>query len=270
MKIIDQEKINCDLYLLELTNDHEERSTDASLHIIIRYCIENRCQISKLSGILARYLMRQDLNADESNSGASGCKKFHSLHDVDILNRIISTIDILDSGYYVYLLKDSSTNTAFYVGMGAGSHISDYELYDRNNNHIVNRKLKNKIMEIQDTDHEISYVVVDTNLSEDEASIVQQLLHKEYGLQKNSSLLRSSFSKVINFFNKIFMTFINSMSYKRSGYIAQSKETHLYSDIEIEHIVEQILFDFNEYLRDNISIPTYDCYENRYKMDGYL
>lgn len=268
MKIIDEEKINYDLYLLESTNEHEERLADASLHIIISYCIENRCQISKLRGIIARYLMRHDLNVNENNPGAVVCKKYYSLTDEEILHRIISIIDILDSGYYVYLLKDSITKIPFYAGVGIGSSICDYELHDRNNNYHVNRQLKNKILALYENDKEVIYEVVNTYLNEDEASMVQQLLIKECGLKQNHSLIRSSLAKISNYFQNMCMRFINIIRSKSSGCIKHPQVQHYYSDIEIKHIVEQVIFDFEDYLLENLVIPTYDSYENRYKMDG--
>lgn len=269
MCITDNKSLNDDLYLMELKNEYEERFIDALIHVIIRYCKENKCQLSKMQGIISQYLKQHDLIENENNAGAV-FKKYKSINGIDALHRIIGIIDILNSGYYVILLEDSSTKTIFHVGIGIGSNICDYEHYDDNRNYRVDRKLKNKIREIHDNDHEVKYKIADTCLSEKEALTLQRLLMKEHGLQNNYSLIRSHFSKAINFFNKISMRFINTIRFTRSVYIPHFKEPQCYSDIEIEQIIEEILFDFDEYLRNNIIIPAYDSYENRYKMDDYF
>ncbi len=88
---------------------------------------------------------------------------------------------------YVYGLIDPRTNKIFYIGKGSGNRVFSHEYESIKNPDSEKLKL-NTIKEIKDAGYEIKKVILNCNLTEDEAFAAEASLINAFNLVENTGL----------------------------------------------------------------------------------
>ena len=235
MNITDNSIFTFDPYQIESINDFEERASEASLHIIIQYCVENKCSMRSLKEILIRYIEIW-----------SRTDSYKEIKDIILLYKIIDTINILNSDYYIYSILHPDTKKTIYVGKGFGDCILAHEIIAKINSY-QNDKLRDMIRNIKSQFDILKYEIVDAQLTKGDAFWLYKTLIGKYKNNKDFIMPTD-----ISMNNPMLILYLN---------------INYYSDDKIEKESKLILSDIKEYLRSNSYY--YDSYDNQYQMDGF-